>query len=100
MNPVRLLPRGLRLASWDLNRDRLSPWVGELVGKQGLEASARETSERTESIDGISLMVVTDEIRECASDLDVARDARLLWLSEYLCLLYSDALKESAGEGL
>jgi hypothetical protein len=64
MRPVRLLPRGLRLASWDLNLDLRSACVGELAGSPGLEASACETSESTESIDGISLIVVTDDIRE------------------------------------
>jgi hypothetical protein len=64
MKPVRLLPRGLRLASWDLSFALRSAWVGELAGRPGLEASARETSDSTESIEGISLMVVTDDIRE------------------------------------
>lgn len=54
------------------------------MGHPVLEASACETSDNTASIEGISFIVVTDDILECASDLDVASDPRLLWLSEYL----------------
>jgi hypothetical protein len=63
--------------------------AGELESNPVPWSSAFDTSDRIESIDGISLIVVTDDIRECASERDVLRDARLLWLSENLCPRYS-----------
>lgn len=87
MKFVWFLLWGLRLVLWDLSFVFCFVWVGEFVGRFGLEVLVCEIFDSIELIEGILLMVVIDDICEWVLDLDVVKDVRLLWLFEYLWFL-------------